>query len=387
MNESILDETSVGSTFSLKKETSCSARMPSIESIGHVSEKGTDILIIDWIADQQNNHLPERGNSLDIKEASSPVAKPEKRSEESSKKLNRKTHRSEDPSTVAFKQSQRILRKEAKRISMKEVISNTFSASSPPSFFSNEESMVSFSSPALSLSSPWSPEIANDITSQFLSTVEEKKKRKFEQLISSSSSKSSPIRAYASEGSDAIACNDDELIICDEDANMGPPFSPDDPLLLPDDSSWMVSTDISSGSKRLGEATEEKSQQQEELFEKDRIAALSRKHRIWEMQRQKRDTVNTLKSLSTTSTQNKSSLLPLATVGAKTTGISDPSPETSVYFTTLTPLHRMRCTNDQSVSQSNLSMDDISMIQRINSFGKTAAQNMIVFTSTSKKEK
>lgn len=388
MDNANLKESPVEANASLKEESSCVLGVQPAEPISHASENSSDMLIIDWISNQQNSQIADVRNFPDCSEVdSNAVRKTGEHEEISSKRNKRKTHCSADVATTAFRQSQHILRKEGKHVSMKEVISKTFPAYSPLSSTSQEESVRSLDSLTPSLSSPWSPQVANDLTSQFLSAVEQKKKRKFEHLISVNSSKSFSFGNYASDSNAPMMCSEEELIICDEDANMGPPFSPDDPLLFPADSSKMDLIASLNNSKRLGEEYNEKGHQREELVEKERIAALSRKHRIWEMQRQKRQTVDALKSLATSTAATKSSLSHHNGMEVKSTGISDPASEPSEYFPTITPLHRIRSANDQSVSQSNLSMDDISMIQRINSFDKTAAQHMVVFTSTSKKEK
>lgn len=387
MSNSDLGDQPVEVSSLLEEKTRRVLCAPSVEGVNQLRVEKSDVLLVDWISEQQNSVLETVSSSCDAKEVSPlSVAQEKEHSEKSRKKRRRDAQHFPDTAMDAFRQSQRILRKEGKAISMKEVFSKTLFLSSPELFSFPEESVPSVASPTLSLSSPWSPQVANDITSQFLSTMEAKKKKKFERLVSSTSSKSS-WGNFTPPNTDTFLHSEEELIIGDEDANMLPPFCSDDPLLQQEEPSLIGSLAATDDLSQQNAAVREKNQEKEELFEKERIAALSRKHRIWELQKQKRGTLNALETLSNISSENSLPTPSLVFSGTKTTGFTHSTHEAPEYFSTIAPLHRIRCASDLSVGESNLSHDDISMIKRINSFDKTAAKQMVVFTSASEQSK
>lgn len=396
------------------------SHVPSIGSISQIPESG-DTLLLDWVEEQQIHSVDTNKNAAASSSVEDIDAKRgRKRVRETTTcrgAVNQRNKKSTDPSAEAYRQSQRMMRKEGKQVCMKDVLLKT--VMSPISFSESnkEDSVISLMSPTTS--SVWSPQVANDITSQFLSSVEAKKKRRFEKFVardSGNSQTSSPLLITPmSSGADTFSVHrmNGELVICDEDANMSPPS---DELFLyhekGDNEEWSTEKEAVGdiATVRLDAGQDEKtnrgrnaleslissnrspppsklSEEQEETLEKERAAAIARKHRIWELQQQSRkiekefghDTTNIVSSM-VSSPSFTSSLSPLNGPSFQPP-ISGSSYDLPENFSPVPSLHRARHAHDVSISESNLSHDDISMIQRINSFEKTSAQRVVVFSS------
>lgn len=283
----------------------------------------------------------------DIQQGSSSQHKSSKKGSKKSVKHN--------PMLSAFRHSQHIMRREGRHVNLKNVMGNSI-----PSFSFSETTLDS-ESVGSPLSPDWSSKTVVDITSKFLVSVESTKRRRFQRLGlgfgrdgSLSQSFSEALPASPVLGSSFSA--EEELVIYDEDANMGPPV--DDPLLLQEPSE---AADVTPGLVDL--VVDDR--------EKDRADALERKHKMLRLQRSCAKTEhNTTKTLH----------LPSDT-GSTDTHFGAGAVN-SDSFSPIYSLRQFRSSNDLSISESHLSTDDISMLRRMNSFEK-ASQKMIIFSATS----
>lgn len=330
--------------------------------------ESSEALVLDWIEGQygisaENRSKCSSDNVEPVEEQRTATQEEGKRKSHASK---RKTKRPVvDASVAAFKQSQHMMRKEGRHICMKDVFRKTLLSPSsfhtPTANIGDDVLSISTSSPNAteSLGSIWSPQLANDITSQFLSCVEANKKRRFEKIVSRETGNSqtsglmSPLASFDNQ-------EEEELIICSEDANMGPPT---EKFLSP---SGENPTPVSSSVENLEEDREE----DEEVIERERAAALSRKHRIWELQQRCRRAGQDM------------DIVIAPGRGSRPSESTDKNTTPVVQTEFFSPISmRARSFNDVSISESRLSNDDISMIRRINSFDKVATQRVVVFTS------
>lgn len=336
----------------------------STATISQIPEESSELLVIDWAANQENSSdtplspLHIENNVLTKKKESGSKKIANSRAKQSKKKV--------DPSSEAFRQSQRIIRKEAKKMCLKDMLSKT--VISPPSIA--EDSSSFFSSPTFN-DCGWSPEIADDITSQFLSSVEENRKKRFEKFVSRDNGLSQ--MSVGSPVSDSFTCNG-ELVIYDEDANMVPPseklFSFLDDECEKELSNFIeVESTISKSSPVSYEL--------DLVREKEKAAALSRKHRIWELQQRQRREEKIL-DLCKESLEQKSQ--PIAPSASNSVAHSHAGGAVD-SFVPVPSLYVKRHPHDLSISESNLSTDDISMIQRINNFDKSGSHRLVLFSS------
>ncbi|RNF16921.1 uncharacterized protein Tco025E_05017 [Trypanosoma conorhini] len=307
-----------------------------------------------------------------------------------SRKRRRQGEDADDP-LLLFRRSQKALRKEARHVSMKEVLSRSLSGVLDAS----SEASNPFSPTAGSqLSSAWSPLVASNITSRFLSNVKQQKKQNFERLMQKeiANSQLSISRLTTDDGESEEGLP--ELVIGDETAVMEPPLMEKEALLV-DSGATLSQTDTllmsSTTSRGFVELDEEAEQAQSE--------ALLRKHELWRLrqkqlreQLREEETVQQLKrgerqatvrgqtsstqSAMTVTTNSSYSLSATQVAAADVDGCSE-----SIMLTQCSIIQR-----SQSLTPG-LSADHIEMIRRANNFDNTSSQRVVVFkTQKSKKE-
>eukprot|EP00796_Vickermania_ingenoplastis_P005312 gene5312-3814_t len=350
---------------------------PSFQSEKHfLSGNDNDTLLIDWMKEQSHSAPIILGENepcmLNPVEHVS-TKKRKRGKDDGASKTTKRSQKVVDVSREAFRQSQRVIRRESKHMSMKDVLRTT--VMSPSSFSLSQPAMEeSFpnSSPTASMSSIWSPQTANDITTQFLSSVEASKRRRFERIVTRETGNSQSSLFTSPVMNMDFVQLEEELVIFDENANSGPPAEVD---VIPQGEEWERSIPEGNSISAVTDPYQlSLKEEKEEELEKQRIDAISRKHKIWELRQQRKRAEIDLEQDSLSSKENASPTFS----AAMSSGIAR-IPEA---FTPMLSLHTTRHANDLSISESRLSHDDISMIKRINSFDKTSSQRVVVFAAS-----
>ncbi|EAN77210.1 hypothetical protein, conserved [Trypanosoma brucei brucei TREU927] len=290
---------------------------------------------------------------------------------------------------VLFRQSQKALRKEARHVSMKEVLCRSLPGLNDGI---NERSNLFTPSGVSQASSTWSSAVAADITNRFLSNVQQKKKETFERLLQREMTNSQLSFSSAGEGDASLGGVMGELVIGDESAVMTPPASDSNflagegalvelttetaPSLSSTQDPFMSCNGMSQGFVELDEETEQAQSD-----------ALVRKHELWRLRQrhlraqrsgeesnpqvklEKDDHQH--KSLSSTFTGTTLSTLSTGALQGVATHDAD-----GAIDTVLTHRSALKRTISATLE---LSTDHIDMIRRANSFDNISCQRIVVF--------
>lgn len=321
----------------------------------------------------------------------------------------------------AFKNSQRLLRRQASSISIRDAVSRSLTIQS-----TDEQALVGspvFASPTMSPSSPccsttWSPCLVGELTNQFLANVKQQKRQRFEQLVSRELTQSQ-LHSQTQPGSDkeesrghglantkafatgsSIAAPMDDLIIGEEEnenANWMP-FSAKGEIRQREDSNG-DDGHLSSGrsmfergpsSRSFKDSVDDRNDLAEANSQQQVLQSLTRKHEIWKLRQRhlKAQQQMEFDARTTQPVQPKGSLTAAFHADGNVLGSSygieasfDPLQHRSALSSyPAAP----SSTSLRSLSKMSLSSDDISMIRRINNFDNTSTQRVVVFGTSSK---
>ncbi|EKF31653.1 hypothetical protein MOQ_004506 [Trypanosoma cruzi marinkellei] len=347
--------------------------------------------------DEETNHnmVPFTGEPGPDARERVPDRQKEKKKKQKQAPRKRK-HRSEcaereaDDPLLLFRRSQKVLRTEARHVNMKEVLSRSLSGVVDGS---GEASNPFSPSAGSQSSSAWSPLVANSITSQFLSNVQQRKKQTFERLlqkeIANSQLSTSRLTTDDGESDDCIP----ELVIGDETAVMEPPSTGHDAHFMD-----AGTTSSQADTLLMGNTTSRGFVELDEEAEQAQSEALMHKHELWRLrQKHLREQLRAEESVSQPKRgDNQASLrgqpqttAAMNVVTHSTSSLSTTRGATADVDGSTENLVLAHCSIIQQ-SQSlalGLSADHIEMIRRANNFDNTSSQRVVVFETKSSKKR
>ncbi|CAD2216769.1 hypothetical protein ADEAN_000424200 [Angomonas deanei] len=341
----------------------------------------TDPLFEEALAEKDDAAMEIEGRWGNFEALPEETTVPHKEAKEEGKKRRReaKTEKAErELQTNAYKHSQKRLRKEAKNLCLKDLIAKSIS-----------HGKEDYSSPVVASpntpASPWSPRLAGEITNRFLSNVKNQQKQTFQKIMNkelgnSQSMTTSRSQHYvrklhetekSQQGSTAVM-DVAELVI--EEETVEEKEVTDFDFVSGDSRTASFNFDSERIPSYVGESDQSTAADREK--EKAEIRALTRKHEIWKLKQRQMKSNALLQS-----TQPKS--VTAASPVVMTTPEPSGRPSDSLPLTLKATLEN-RTFSTPTIKETKLTVDDISMIRRINSFDNISNKRVVVFETSAK---